>query len=163
MDISPCTSTHAVIQYVAKYASKDEPTTENFTELANRVAPYLNDNSPMLSLACKLINRLIGERDWSAQEVSHICFGVPLTGSTRIVVNLDGRPEDQHATMLEFDEDGVETGRGKSLLRKYCDRGREWEQATLFQFLTKFEHTGGSRKWRPRTTAKDRVISYLPR
>ncbi|KIX00539.1 uncharacterized protein Z518_10679 [Rhinocladiella mackenziei CBS 650.93] len=46
-------------------------------------------------LACRpVLYRLIGERDWSAQEVSHLLLQIPVQHSSREVVNLDCRPED---------------------------------------------------------------------
>ena len=42
----------------------------------------------------KLLNKLIGERDWSAQEVSHILLGLPLQDSSRHVITVDCRPEE---------------------------------------------------------------------
>jgi hypothetical protein len=43
-DLSPCTSVHSVLNYVAKYATKDEPATGTYKELADRIAPFINES-----------------------------------------------------------------------------------------------------------------------
>jgi hypothetical protein len=40
-----------------------------------------------------MLNKLIGERDWSAQEVSHNLLQLPVQESSQSVVTLDCRPE----------------------------------------------------------------------
>ena len=116
---------------------------------------------PTLSFATKLINRLIGERDWSAQEVCHLLLEIPLTRSSRQVITFDCRPEEQQAVMLELDENGDEQPSGKSILQKYRERLPTYESTTLLAFLTTFEHMA-KKDHRPRPRAKPRVIVYQP-
>jgi hypothetical protein len=68
----------------------------------------------------KLLNKLIGERDWSAQEVSHILLGLPLQDSSRQVVTVDCRPEEAHNDMITVEEEAVTARR--SPLQRYQDR-----------------------------------------
>ena len=106
------------------------------------------------------MNRFIGERDWSAQEVSHILFGVPLYSGTRQVVILDCRPENEIGQVIDLTEDG-ERPPGKSLLQKYRERAEQYNDITLFQFLSTFQFEL-RRVSRPRPNAKARVILYQP-
>jgi ATP-dependent DNA helicase PIF1 len=71
-DIQPPTNLHALLAYIAKYVSKPEKSSTSYVELQTQILPYLNDRAPLLSFVSKMLNKLIGERDWSAQEVSHI-------------------------------------------------------------------------------------------
>jgi len=51
------------------------------------------------------MNQLVGERDWSAQEVSHLLLDLPLVNTSRQFVNVDLRPEDERAMTFVFHED----------------------------------------------------------
>ena len=62
----------------------------------------------MLSFVSKTTNKLIEERDYSAQEVCHLLLGLPLQGDSRVVRSVDCRPlSEQSAVTLEFGEDEV--------------------------------------------------------
>src|SRR6266480_3923106 len=92
-DIQPPTSLYAVLSYIGKYVSKPEKSSLSYTELQSQVLPYINDRAPLLSFVSKMLNKLIGERDWSAQEVSHILLQLPVQKSSRMLVSLDCRPD----------------------------------------------------------------------
>jgi len=92
-DIQPPTSLWAVLAYVAKYVSKPETKSKSYADLQGMILPYTNERALLLSFVSKMLNKLIGERDWSAQEVSHILLQLPVQESSRFVVTLDCRPE----------------------------------------------------------------------
>ncbi|KAH7230301.1 hypothetical protein B0J15DRAFT_473109 [Fusarium solani] len=92
IDISPCTSLQAVITYAAKYCSKAEKKTESFSRLADQVLPHISHVQPLLSFPSRLMNKLIAERDYSAQEISHLLLNIPLQEGPRMVVTVDCRP-----------------------------------------------------------------------
>jgi hypothetical protein len=71
----------------------------------------VNHRSPALSFASKFLN-LLGERDWSAQEINHFLFEVPLTFSSDVVM-LDCREEKDRPAYGEMDEDGIKITRSK--------------------------------------------------
>jgi ATP-dependent DNA helicase PIF1 len=71
-DIQPPTGMHAVLSYPGKYVSKLERSLVSYMELQTQVLSYINDRAPLLSFVSKMLNKLIGERNWSAQEVSHL-------------------------------------------------------------------------------------------
>ncbi|KAH8758769.1 hypothetical protein F5882DRAFT_263196, partial [Hyaloscypha sp. PMI_1271] len=67
-----------VLNYIAKYCTKEEKKTATYADLVKEVLPHLNCAKPLLSLVSKTINKLIRERDWSAQEVCHLLLNIPL-------------------------------------------------------------------------------------
>jgi hypothetical protein len=76
--IQPPTTLHAVLSYIGKYVSKPEKASMSYTELQGQVLPYINDRAPLLSFVSRMLHKLIGERDWSAQEVSHVLLQLPV-------------------------------------------------------------------------------------
>ena len=63
-DTSPCTSICGVIYYAAKYASKAEVKSEPYKELfASAIKGQEHNRLPFLSVAMRIMNRLIAERD----------------------------------------------------------------------------------------------------
>lgn len=53
IDVSPCNSTHAVINYIAKYCSKAEQKSETFTDTAKAILPRVNANQGLTSFVAK--------------------------------------------------------------------------------------------------------------
>jgi ATP-dependent DNA helicase PIF1 len=92
-DIQPPTSLFAVLAYVVKYVSKSEIKSKSYKDLQGMILPYTNKRVPLLSFVSKMLNKLIGEWDWSAQEVSHNLLQLSVQESSRSVVTLDCRPE----------------------------------------------------------------------
>jgi hypothetical protein len=119
-DIQPPTSLHAILSYVGKYVSKPEKSSTSYTELQSQVLPHINDRAPLLSFVSRMLNKLIGERDWSAQEVSHILLQLPVQKSSRILVSLDCRLEEVHRDLIVLESGEVTAQR--SALKRYRDR-----------------------------------------
>lgn len=106
-DISPCTSQHAVINYIAKYASKAETKSESYRDIARAILPKVNSNKPLVSFVAKFMNKLASERDWSAQEVCHLLLRLPLQQCTRTLVTVDCRPPATQLQTEVINEQGV--------------------------------------------------------
>jgi hypothetical protein len=168
-DIQPCTRARAVIEYVGKYAAKAEKASTSYKELAATVLPFINQDTlkPFKSFVTKIMNRLVGERDWSTQEVCHLLLNLPLSNSTRRVLNVNvKRPKDQPQLFVRYkgQVDGSGTiakaRKGRSLLQKYMERPEELEHVTYLDFCRKFTHDNKPRR-RPR--AKDRCLNIWPR
>ncbi|KJZ78143.1 hypothetical protein HIM_02181 [Hirsutella minnesotensis 3608] len=157
IDISPCTSLQAVITYAAKYCSKSEKKTEPYCRLADQVLPHTAHHQPLLSFSSRLMNKLIAERDYSAQEISHLLLNIPLQEGTRMVVYVDCRPLEQHARSYRVDEDVSEA---VGSYRKYLQRNDQHESITYLEYL----HFYNLKTWRRLgANAKKRVLSYFPR
>ncbi|KJZ70034.1 hypothetical protein HIM_10585 [Hirsutella minnesotensis 3608] len=157
IDISPCTSLQAVITYAAKYCSKSEKKTEPYCRLADQVLPHTAHHQPLLSFSSRLMNKLIAERDYSAQEISHLLLNIPLQEGTRMVVYVDCRPLEQHVRSYRVDEDFSEA---VGSYRKYLQRNDQHESITYLEYLQSYN----LKTWRRLgANAKKRVLSYFPR
>src|SRR5271170_6514436 len=138
-DIQPPTSLRAVLSYIGKYVSKPEKSSASYTELQAQVLPYINDRAPLLSFVSKMLNKLIGERDWSAQEVSHILLQLPVQEASRAVVVLDCRPEQSQGDLIVLEDGDISAQR--SPVKRYQDRthdapgAQELPSVTLFNWL----------------------------
>ncbi|EFY90645.1 ATP-dependent DNA helicase PIF1 [Metarhizium acridum CQMa 102] len=158
IDISPFTSLQAVITYAAKYCSKSEKKTEPYCKLADQILPHTAHLQPLLSFSSRLMNKLIAERDYSAQEISHLLLNIPLQEGTRMVVSVDCRPLEQHARSYRVDEDVNETV--GSYRRYLLERNDQHEDATYLEELQSYN----LKTWRRlAANAKKRVLSYFPR
>ncbi|KAJ3454624.1 hypothetical protein MRS44_013224 [Fusarium solani] len=157
IDISPCTSLQAVITYAAKYCSKSEKKTEPYCKLADQVLPHTAHLQPLLSFSSRLMNKLIAERDYSAQEISHLLLNIPLQEGTRMVVTVDCRPLERQARSYRVDGD-VNEAIGS--YRKYLERKDQHEDITYLEYLQSYNLN----TWRRLAAqAKKRVLSYFPR
>jgi ATP-dependent DNA helicase PIF1 len=162
-DIQPPTSLFAVLAYVRKYVSKPETKSRSYKDLQAQIILYTNDRAPLLSFVSKMLNKLVGERDWSAQEVSHILLELPVQEASQTVVTLDCRPEKCQDNVIVLEDGEVSTQR--SPVRRYQDRTRdapgaqELKSVTLFNWLQFWD-------WKTftiRTRAPSQVINYWPR
>ena len=63
IDIAPYVDARAIINYLAKYASKSEEQSTNYKTLAKELLSRISSNAPLLSLISKLINKLIAKRN----------------------------------------------------------------------------------------------------
>jgi hypothetical protein len=108
----------------------------------------------------KLLNKLIGKRDWSAQEVSHILLGLPLQDSSHQVVTVDCRPEEVHNNMITVEEETVTARR--SPLQRYQDRLTDQVNlalacVTLFEWLQTWDWI----RWAIRPRVPPQLINYF--
>jgi hypothetical protein len=163
-DIQPPTTLHAALSYVGKYVSKPEKASISYTELQAQVLPYINDRAPLLSFVSRMLNKLIGERDWSAQEVSHFLLQLPAQKSSRVLVTLDCRPDDRQKDLLALESGEIVTQR--PVLQRYRDRLIDTANGnpallrlSLFDCLRHWDWVA----WKIRPRAPARVISYFPR
>jgi ATP-dependent DNA helicase PIF1 len=158
IDIAPCTSLRGVVDYVVKYASKAEKESESYRQIATRLLSNLNPERPFQSLVAKLMNQLVGERDWSSQEVCHYVLELPLINSSRTVISVDMRPQDQQSDL--FFAEGDEPRKGKSVLQKYLERSEVEYGVTYLQFLLHHNH---SPPYSRRPQAAARILNFFPR
>ena len=128
-DIQPPTTLHSVLSYVGKYVSKPEKSSMSYTKLQSQVLLYVNDQAPLLSFVSKMLNKLIGERNWLAQEVSHILLQLPVQKSSWMLVSLDCCPKEVQCDLIVL-ELGEITAQC-SALRRYRDRFTDMGNATL--------------------------------
>ena len=161
-DIQPPLTLHALLTYIGKYVSKPEKASVSYTELQAQVLSRTNDRAPLLSFVSKLFNKLIGERDWSAQEVCHVLLDLPSQDATRQVTTLDCRPEEVQNDAITVEGESVTTRR--SALQRYQDRMADQVNpallaVSLFEWLREWNWI----LWTKRPRAPERVINYYPR
>ncbi|CAG8768743.1 17939_t:CDS:2, partial [Cetraspora pellucida] len=82
IDIKPILSLHAALSYVTKYASKSELRSEAFSEIFSNYLKNAKSDEPALKSVQKLLLHTITERDFSAQESSHLLLKLPLAISS---------------------------------------------------------------------------------
>ncbi|KAH7038972.1 hypothetical protein B0J12DRAFT_606491, partial [Macrophomina phaseolina] len=166
-DVTPCTGSQAVLNYIAKYCSTAETKSVSYKQIIQSVLPNISSTRPLLSLVSRVMNKLLGERDWSTQEVSHLLLNLPLQQGSRTVINVDCRPEDQQP--ITFDIDRGQTKGKMSLLQRYKQRCEDeaapafLENLTYLDMLLNFNFTGQSSRWSRRTRGRPRVLNYFPR
>lgn len=95
IEVSPCTDQKAVLYYVFKYCTKAEIKTIKLKDIIKDLLPHVSSKSPMCSLVAKFMNKLIGERDISAQEACRLLLHLDLTSSSRTVGGLNVRSLEQ--------------------------------------------------------------------
>src|ERR1700712_2220886 len=84
-----------------------------------------------------MLNKLIGERDWSAQEVSHLLLQLPVQNSSRMVVALNWYPEESHRDLIVLESGEVTAQR--SPLQRYRDRLTDAPGSTALATLSLYE------------------------
>src|SRR5882762_387438 len=138
-DITPGTGNRAVLDYLGKYVTKAEKQTESYREIMARTLPSVNSRHPVLSAVTKLMNQLVGERDWSAQEICHLLLDIPLQQGSRPVISVDCRPQREQADAYSFgEEDGGAGGtlrKGLSPFEKYKRRPDTLSNLSYLEFL----------------------------
>ena len=163
-DISPCTSVDAVVAYVGKYATKVETKSASFADMTRQILPHVTSERPLLSFVSKMLNKLIGERDYSAQEVCHLLLNLPLQEGSRAVLFVDCRPSDKQTYAMNIGVDGV--SECENLYGKYLARDiskPELAELTFFELISNWNFRGESDSWSPRPRAKERVLNYFPK
>jgi ATP-dependent DNA helicase PIF1 len=169
-DIQVCTSTTGVVQYMGVYVSKGEVQSAPFKDIARGILPFVKEAHSMKSFATKLMNSLVGERDYSAQEVCHLLMGAPLTHCSRIFVNVDCRPEQAQDVTFAFRDgarpsedaecDDINFKQGRSVLEKYKLRLPTHELVLYLDFLLHFSYDKTAKR---RVKAKPRILNFMPR
>ncbi|KAJ5111720.1 hypothetical protein NUU61_001350 [Penicillium alfredii] len=150
-----------LLEYLAKYITKTETKTDSYQTMMRGLIGSLNRQHPLLSAVNKPMNALVGECDWSAQEVCHILLDIPLQHGSRPVMVVDCRPpSDQSIPFVIMEQEGETSAvrRGQSLLQKYQSRIQSLDSATYLEFLRRCDRKRRSASVRQR----DRVFSFYP-
>src|SRR5436305_6371606 len=104
------------------------------------------------------MNKLVGERDWSAQEICHLLLNLPLSSGSRNTLNVNCWPLDQQPSRIVI-ENGEVNNAGRLVFENYMGRPPELSNLTLLDFLRNFDH----RNYKRRPKALPRVLQYFPR
>jgi len=101
-------------RYVAKYASKAESQEPTFPVILSNVVNDMEENGTALSACQKLLNKLIGERTYSAQETAHLLLGIPLVRSSTSFQTLYLASEGSMRPLEQADEGDVDREPGNA-------------------------------------------------
>ena len=63
---------NAIIRYIVKYTTKSERLLKTYIDFIEKICTNETQNNPQKSMLMKLIIPCINEKDYSAQEVTHI-------------------------------------------------------------------------------------------
>ncbi|RYC76974.1 hypothetical protein BFJ63_vAg20151, partial [Fusarium oxysporum f. sp. narcissi] len=141
-----------------------EKRTDSYAGLGRQILPYVSHQNPLLSFASRLMNKLLGERDFSGQEICHILLNCELQESTRVIRAVDCRPYEQQGRSLRLQGDH-DDGEVVGIYEKYLSRLPLHEELTYLDFLANWNTSKrDGRKWtRWSRQAKPRVLYYFPR
>jgi hypothetical protein len=151
--------------YIAKYASKAESQAPEFPELLRSIAEHINPLGTAQSVCQKLLNKLLGERTYSAQETAHLLLGIPLVRCSvtfhSLNISSDGAMRQINVDEVELNDHGERFLTGDSWLQRYMKRPDELENLSLHDVMQLYSWRVGTwRKTRKGTTV---VVRTFPR
>ncbi|GBB86546.1 hypothetical protein RclHR1_12970009 [Rhizophagus clarus] len=160
MDLKPILSIHAALQYISKYASKAEPSSQAFSEIFEQILNNSNSDDSSLTSIQKLLFNSVSERDISAQETCHLLNGTALYHSSRSFVSLNINKKGLRWIQGTGSQDNVEdTGRTtQSALKRYWDQPEELEDFSLFELYLTYKLTRG--QWKK--CKKENIVHVWP-
>lgn len=166
-DISLYTDLQAAVEYLGKYCTKAEVASFSFEETLKALIPIVSStNQPIIQLAAKAINKIVGGRNWGAQEVCYLLLGLYLQKGTRIVLSVDCRVLSDQGRILALNNNKEvplqeDFRKGKLYQTKYLKRALQYEDFTFFEALTTCDL--GSPRIRALTRGSLRLLSYFPK
>ncbi|KAJ7434964.1 hypothetical protein B0H11DRAFT_1756738, partial [Mycena galericulata] len=158
IDIKPVMSKDAALNYIAKYATKAEQQAPGFPELLEGVVKQMGTGGTAQSACQKLLNKMLGERTYSAQETAHLLLGIPLVRTSvsfqTLFLDKEGslrelEGDDGEENLEANDAETVNTGR-----RHMCDLSLQ----EVFQ-----QYGWRQNEWRKRRKSTDTVVRTFPR
>ncbi|KAG7299154.1 hypothetical protein JYU34_017689 [Plutella xylostella] len=143
MDIQPCGNVTAVAYYIAKYASKCEPSDcgDVVREAVQKAKRQSNDVWKQLFSVSMAI---LGQRLVSAPEAAYRLCHLPLKMCSRKTVFVNSCRPEQRYRLLRFGED--ETSIFNNIFDRYQQRPNELEEVSLAEFSVRYE-TVSSTVW----------------
>lgn len=166
-DISLYTDLQAAVEYLGKYYTKAEVVSFLFEEILKALILIISStNQPIIQLAAKAMNKIVGGRNWGAQEVYYLLLSLPLQKGTRVVLSIDCRLLSKQGRNLVLNNDKEallqeDFRKGKLYQTKYLERALQYKQFTFFATLTECDLIGP--KMRALTRGAIRLLSYFPK
>jgi ATP-dependent DNA helicase PIF1 len=162
IDFTPITSVQAVMTYIAKYCSKTEKKSENYSVIFNSILTSLDSDNHATVVFQKLLGKLIVERDWSAQECMHLLLGCELFHSSRQFKSLNVSQQCLNAfeDLDPLMDDNTPTVTKLNWIDRYEHRAPDLESVTLLQIFRQYKWVNNGFVLMPRT--KPRVVNVWP-
>ncbi|KAJ7769637.1 hypothetical protein DFH07DRAFT_714431, partial [Mycena maculata] len=157
IDIKPVMSKDAALNYITKYATKAEQQAPGFPELLDSVVKQMGEGGTAQSACQKFLNKMLGERTYSAQETAHLLLGIPLV---RTSVSFQTLFLDKEGSMRELEDEDEEALEGDD-----TDEGgggrRNMQQLSLQEVFE--QYTWRRNEWRKRRKSNNVVVRTFPR
>ena len=136
VDLQMIVDVQACARYMAKYAAKGECRSHSLQSLYKSCVEHLNNNSGARRILRSALLRSVGERDFSAQETSHMLLSLPLFSCTYnfVTVALNS------SRKLTRDDNSGELTLEPSALDDYATRDGSLAHLNLCQFVSNY-HT----------------------
>lgn len=126
VDLQIIIDVEACARYMAKYAAKGEPKSMSATAIFATCVGKLSDHhNPLTALRSSML-RVVGERDFSAQETAHMLKGLPLYSCTYsfVCISLDGSCAIQTEAIDQDDQTAQQAATNLSLFDCYANRAK---------------------------------------
>ena len=172
IDVSPVLSKDAAVNYISKYAAKAESMSSELDKVMLEYAREELDDGGIQSIVTKTLNRLVIERDFSAQEACHQLLHMPMVECSRTFDSIN-LPVDLTVTRVlkprprrieQPDDPNVlrqqQTNAG-SKLEAYMGRQRDLEIISYFDMVKKYQWKTKNKRWEPRR--RDAVVLIYPK
>ena len=129
INFSSCMNQTTMMNYLIKYCFKIEKKSELFKSLLQFIMLRISERVFLLSLVTKLMNKLIVERDWFAQEMCHHILQRDLWNFSQVMQNLDLWSIKKQKCALNFQNDYITMF--KTFLKHYCEQSAHQKHLIL--------------------------------
>ena len=150
----------ATIRYTTKYVGKSEKTSKQLLRALQKMVRFSEDSDTVTKTVNRVMNKCIGIRDMSKNEVCFFIAGYCHFDSSRTVkqVNLF---ENENG-FVNFNRP-VQNVYGKTFIEKYMDRSPKYESMNIDTYALKVDFKKGKEKHASKTVIKKRVCRFRPR
>jgi hypothetical protein len=150
IDVSPILSKDAAVNYISKYAAKAESMSSELDKVMLEYAREEPDDGGIQSVVTKTLNRLVIERDFSAQEACHQLLHIPMVECSRTFDSIN-LPVDLTVTRVlrarprrteqPNDSDVLQQAwrNASSKLEAYMGRQRDLETISYFDMVKNYQ------------------------
>jgi len=161
INVSPILSKDAAVNYISKYAAKAESMSSELDKVMLEYAREELDDGGIQSVVTKTLNRLVIERDFSAQEACHQLLHMPMVecSHTFDTINLPidltvtrvlrarSRRTEQPNDPNVFRQARRNAG---SKLEVYMGRQCDLETISYLDMVKKYQWKPKNKQWEPR-------------
>jgi hypothetical protein len=166
VDMGPILSEQALTQYIGKYTTKSEGSSESLLEEMRLLATRQeNDYDGIDHLVAQMMNKFCVERDFSAQEASHQLLSLQMVECSRVFETISLVHELCVSQVINT-HDGMDRrwqrgeGDGSSKLEKYMQRPPEMAEHSYFNTIKKYTYNKNKKTFVPRK--QDAVVIVYP-
>ena len=124
-----------VLYYIAKYCAKAETKTAKLDKFMKSIFWHISSKNSIDLLVTKFMNKLIEEKNISAQKMCYLFLSLNLTSLSFLINSMNVQPQEQFNHTLTFID------KKNSLpidiyLKKYCNHSKKMEKKILYQIHT---------------------------